>query len=90
MCEIYSKLTVNTKNDVNDVILVSLSLTLNRFHMFSSVFIVDFEHVNIDWVLINKYMINPFHTTGFFLYIHKTEKPRFSNVFRGYKKRPMA
>ena len=33
----------------NDLVLLSLSLTLNIFHTFSSIFIVDFEQVNIWW-----------------------------------------
>ena len=37
--------------DVIDVVLVYLSLTLNIFHTFSSVFIVDFERVNVSSVL---------------------------------------
>ena len=41
MCEIWSKLTVN------DVVLVFLLLTLNRFYVFASVSVVDFEQVNI-------------------------------------------
>ena len=39
----------------------------------------------------NLNLINPFHATGFFLYPLKTsENQRFSNVFRGYRKRTMA
>ena len=34
--------------------------------------------------------LKPFHGTGFFLYPLKTENQRFSNVFRGYGKRPVA
>ena len=32
------------------VVLVSLLLTLNIFHIFSSVSIANFEHVNVDWL----------------------------------------
>ena len=36
-------------------------------------------------------LFNPFHATGLFLYPLKTSKNlRFSDVFRGYRKRPMA
>ena len=35
---------------VTDVVLVFLLLTLNIFHNFSNVSIVDFEQVNITWV----------------------------------------
>ena len=43
---------VNNKKhhgDVNDVVLMFLWLTLNIFTTFSSVSIVDFEHVNVSW-----------------------------------------
>ena len=36
-------------------------------------------------------LFNSFHATGLFLYPLKTsENQRFSDVFRGYRKRPMA
>ena len=44
-----SKLAIKHQNDVTDVVLVFLLLTLNIFHKFS-VSIVDFEQVNITWV----------------------------------------
>ena len=37
-------------NNVNDVVLVSLLLTLTYFTFFSSISVVDFEQVNILWV----------------------------------------
>ena len=40
----------NYKNNVNDVLLVFLLLTLNVFHTFFSVSIVDFKQVNVNWV----------------------------------------
>ena len=36
-------------NDVNDLVLVSLLLTLNLFTTFSNAFIVDLKHVNVCW-----------------------------------------
>ena len=33
-CETYSKLTQKRQNDVNDIVLVFLLLTLNIFHTF--------------------------------------------------------
>ena len=42
-CEIRSRLTMKSQNDVIDVVLVSLLLTFNIFHFFS---VVDFEQVN--------------------------------------------
>ena len=36
------------QNDINEV-LVFLFLTLNMFHIFSSLSIVDFEQVNASW-----------------------------------------
>ena len=38
------------ENDVNDIVLVFLLLTLNIFHSFFSASIVDFEQVNVCWV----------------------------------------
>ena len=38
------------ENDVNDIVLVFLLLTLNVFHSFFSASIVDFEQVNVCWV----------------------------------------
>ena len=43
MCEICSKLAIKTPG----VVLVSLLLTLNKFHLFLSVSIVKFEQVNL-------------------------------------------
>ena len=38
---------------------------------------------------IGIYKINPFHTTGPFLHPWNIKKLWFSEVFRGYRKRPM-
>ena len=40
ICEIYSKLTKMHQNDVNDVVLVSLLLTLNMFYNLLQVFLL--------------------------------------------------
>ena len=48
-CEIFSKLTKRHQNNVNNVVLASLLLTLNIFHTCSSVSIVNFEQVNAGW-----------------------------------------
>ena len=48
--EICSKLTIKHQNDVNDIVLVFLLLTLNTFRFFLSVSIVDFEQVNVSWL----------------------------------------
>ena len=48
--EICSKLTMKKQNDVSYVVLVFLSLTMKYLTPFSSVFIVDFEQVNVSWV----------------------------------------
>ena len=47
---------VNNKNTWTCVVLVFLSLTLNIFHTFSSVSIVDFEQIDVscDWFLLLK------------------------------------
>ena len=39
----------NNQNEVNDIGLVFLSLTLNKFRTLSSVSFVDFEQVNVSW-----------------------------------------
>ena len=41
--------------------------------------------------LISIFSVKPFHATGFFLYLLKAaENQKFSDVFRGYIKRPLA
>ena len=45
--QIYSKLTIKI-----DVVLVFLLLTLNIFHTFFGVPIVDFEQVTVSWVMM--------------------------------------
>ena len=47
-CEICSKLTIKTPDDV---VLVFLSVTLTYFTSFSSVPIVDFKPVNISYIV---------------------------------------
>ena len=44
-----SQLTIS--NEVNDVVLVFLLVTWIYFTPFSSVFIADFEQVNVSWIL---------------------------------------
>ena len=34
--------------------------------------------------------VKSFHATGLFLYALKTENQRFSDVFKGYRKSPVA
>ena len=45
---------VNIKNirTTSDVVLVFLMLTLNIFHTFFSVSLVDFEEVNVSWLIL--------------------------------------
>ena len=46
--EICSKLTIKTpERRLNDVVLVFLLLTMNMFHIFSSVCLVDFKQVTV-------------------------------------------
>ena len=45
-----SKSTIETI-EIHGVILVFLLLTLKIFHTFSSVTIVDFEQINVNWVV---------------------------------------
>ena len=44
---------IHNKNNVIDVVLVFLLLTLNIFHAFFSVSSVDFEQVNVSWESID-------------------------------------
>ena len=44
LLELMSKLTIKTLEPRRVVVLVSLLLTLNIFHIFSSVSIINFEH----------------------------------------------
>ena len=48
---------VKHQNDVNDVALVCLMLTLNIFHTFSIVSIVDFEQINNNNHLVDEWSI---------------------------------
>ena len=43
-----SKLTIKLQNDATDGGLVFLLLTLNIFHTFSSLSIVDFDQLNVN------------------------------------------
>ena len=48
-----------TEYNVNDVVLAILLSTLNTFHTFiSSVYIVEFEQVNVSWDDISIFSIN--------------------------------
>ena len=44
-----SKLKMQISEILSEVVLVSLLLTLNRFTSSSSIFIVNFEQINICW-----------------------------------------
>ena len=48
----------NKDTNINNVLLVSLLLTLNIFTLFSSVSIVDFEQVIICWVKVYSTVTN--------------------------------
>ena len=48
LCEICSKLTIKTPEDITDVVLMSLLLTLIRFHLFFRCF---------HWVTLNRQML---------------------------------
>ena len=45
----YSNSTIKSLEDVDDVVLVFLLLTLNIFHAFFSVSIINVEQENINW-----------------------------------------
>ena len=71
--------------NVNDVALVFLLFTLNIFYTFSSVYIVDFERVNVSWTgnqfsrFSSVMTFNPFLTNVPKLYPLKT--PENQKVF---------
>ena len=78
------------QNDVNDVVMVFLLLTLNIFDTFLSDSIIDFEQVNVALRDIILGIVNLFDAIGFFLYFLKISKnKRFSDFFRGYRKGPV-
>ena len=51
----------STRATLLTLLMVFLSLTLNIFYFFSSVFIVVFEQVNVSWV----YLLPTFEPRGF-------------------------
>ena len=55
---------VNSKkqNDVTDVVLLFLLLSLNRFHTFFSIFIADFEQVNVCRESIQRHILQNWPT----------------------------
>ena len=55
----------DNQSDIIDVALVSLLLTLNKITHCSGVFNVDFEQVNIGWVISTLFFSN-FTTSIFF------------------------
>ena len=79
MCQLCGKLlnrhtcAYQGVKNVSDVILVFLLLTLNIFHTFSSISIVDFERINVSWVVS-------------FYVPENMRKPLIIYVFWGYRK----
>ena len=53
MCEICSKVIIKYQNDVIDVALVPILLTLIGFRNFFGASIVDFEQINAGWDSLN-------------------------------------
>ena len=96
-CEICSKLTIEHQNDVIDVVLVFLLLTLTIFHSFFQCFfsVVHFEQVNIGWVIPQKYLMPRCNATlplckshftsldSFYIYPWKQQKTRPFVMFSG-------
>ena len=58
MSEVCSKLKI--KKTVNDVVLVSFLLILNKFYIFSIGSIDEFEQLNVEWVRA----ANSWHPSG--------------------------
>ena len=56
-CEICSMLSIKTAEQCYWLVLVFLLLTLNIFHTFSSISIVEVEQVNMSWVFETKIII---------------------------------
>ena len=52
--EICSELTIRHQSEANDVILVSILLSLNIFHNFFNVSIVDFKNVFVYWIMTKR------------------------------------
>ena len=50
-----SKLTIKHRNDIIDVVLAFLLLTLNIIKLFSSVSIIEFEQITVSWVFSQFY-----------------------------------
>ena len=48
--DVCSKLTIKKSDELIDKVLMSFSITLNRFHLFWC-FILDFEQVNTNWAI---------------------------------------
>ena len=67
-------LTARHQNDVNDVAMVSLLLTLNIFTPFSNVSFVDFKQVNIPW---EDYMLG---------YSIATRQENFEHLYQWWQK----
>ena len=63
-----------------------------RYSYFLTLNLIDYsEPTEISKIGLFAKIVNPFHATGLFRYPLKTsEKQRFSDVFRGYRKRPAA
>ena len=74
---------------------VSLQCSLNKLQfLFWSMFCIIYFSI-LESIEINESngakWFNPFHATGLFLYsLKKWENQRFSDVFMGYRKRPVA
>ena len=80
MCEICWKLTIKHQNNLIDVVLVFLLLTLNRFHTHhSDISLVDYEQVNAGWVM---YQIMLTNFKSFF-----TCSMVFCQKFKSFKKK---
>ena len=66
-----------------DILTPKLSEDLRKVLFFSSLWFTE----NMKFYVTNT--INPFHTTGFFLYPQKTSENQKFYVFRGYRKTPV-
>ena len=89
-----------SNKDFRDVVLVSLLLTLNGFHTLFWYFHCRLRTskyrqgiIILIFLLLTSHvvLINPCHATGLFLHpLKASENQMFFDVFRGYRKRPVA
>ena len=73
---------VNNKSIIQTlIILVFLLLTLNIFHTFFSVFIIDFEQVNVNWVIIRPQRLRCSYNSGYLFSLEIQKHYNFRTLY---------